>query len=384
MLRRVHERVLRLQNRIAKDDVDLVVLTDPDTIYYVSGFCGYLGIEFDRPTMVMVPRSGPCTLITPGLEAEMAGAMTWIKDIRPWMDGAGEEWAGILRDLLGGEERLTIGIELYKTPPVLTEWLRSEVTGASLVDITDILMAMRIVKRPEEIEVMRQAGRVAVAMCESAINTIGEGVPEYEVALAVINAGTRKAAEFLGQEDADRLFSPTIYNLQILQSGRDISMCHRRSSVRRIQRGDPVCLCFCGIANFKQFKLGFDRQVFVGTVRDEHARIYAVALRGQEAALETIRPGVPAEEVHKAANGVYREAGFEAAYRTGRGIGYSFLERPQLKDGDRTPLQTGMTLAVDGGITVPGEFSARVTDSIVVTETGYEFLTPYPKDLRVL
>ena len=43
-----------------------------------------------------------------------------------------------------------------------------------------------------------------------------------------------------------------------------------------------------------------------------------------------------------------------------------------------------MTFAVDGGITVPRQFGARVGDSIVVTDSGFDYLTPYPKDLRVL
>ena len=216
---------------------------------------------------------------------------------------------------------------------------------------------------------MRQAGQVAVAMAEAAEAVIGEGVPEYEVALAVIAGGTRRAAALL-DEGAERFFSPTIYNLQILQSGHDTCMVHRRSTVRRIQRGDPVYLCFCGIANFKLAKLGFDREYFVGAVTDEQARTYETTVAAQRAALETIRPGVPAEEVHRAASEVYREAGFAAGYRTGRAIGYSFLESPELKAGDQTPLRPGMTFAVDGGITVAGRYGTRVGDSIVVTETG--------------
>ena len=47
-------------------------------------------------------------------------------------------------------------------------------------------------------------------------------------------------------------------------------------------------------------------------------------------------------------------------------------------------LQPGMTLAVDGGITVKGEFGGRVGDSIVVTENGFDYLTPYPKELTVV
>src|SRR5690606_14339323 len=143
-------------------------------------------------------------------------------------------------------------------------------------------------------------------------------------------------------------------------------------------------LCFCGIANFKNYKLGFDREFFVGSVTDEQARIYETAVKAQEAALRAIRPGVPCEEVNAAAEEVYREAGFGAAYRTGRSIGCSFLEAPELKRGDGTPLAAGMSLAVDGGITVPQEFGGRVGDSVVVTETGFEYLTPYPKDIAII
>ena len=43
-----------------------------------------------------------------------------------------------------------------------------------------------MIKSPDEIAVMRQAGQVAVAMTQAAEEVIAEGVPEYEVALAVI------------------------------------------------------------------------------------------------------------------------------------------------------------------------------------------------------
>jgi Xaa-Pro aminopeptidase len=175
-----------------------------------------------------------------------------------------------------------------------------------------------------------------------------------------------------------------IHNLQILQTGPDLAMVHRRPTLRRLIKGDPVYMCFCPFTLFKQIKLGFDREYFVGSVSDEHARIYEIALKAQAAALHMIRPGVRAEEVHFASLEVYQSEGFGICYRTGRGVGYSYLERPEFKDGDRTVLQAGMTFAVDGGITIEGEFGARVGDSIVVTEDGFDYLTPYPKDLRIL
>jgi hypothetical protein len=47
-------------------------------------------------------------------------------------------------------------------------------------------------------------------------------------------------------------------------------------------------------------------------------------------------------------------------------------------------VKAGMTFAVDGGITVPGKFGARVGDSIVVTENGFEYLTNYPRELAIV
>jgi Xaa-Pro aminopeptidase len=175
-----------------------------------------------------------------------------------------------------------------------------------------------------------------------------------------------------------------IHNLQILQTGPDLAMVHRRPTIRRIVNGDPVYMCFCPFTLFKQIKLGFDREYFVAKVSDEHARIYEITLKAQAAALEMIRPGVRAEEVHFASLEVYQSEGFGICYRTGRGVGHSYLERPEFKEGDRTILQAGMTFAVDGGITIEGEFGARVGDSIVVTDDGFEYLTPYPKELRIL
>ena len=376
------QRTVELQRRMADRAVDAVLLSDPDSIYYLSGYWGYLGVEFGRPTLLWVPRMGDCTVITPLMESAMAREMTWIADVRSWEDGVAGEWRDPLDRLIGGR-RPALAIEQLQIPALVSEHLRAAHPGLEISDAAGLLGEQRMIKSPEELTVMRQAGQVAVAMVEAAEAVIGEGVPEYEVALAVIAGGTRKAAALLDQA-ADRFFSPTIYNLQVLQSGHDTCMVHRRSTVRRIQRGDPVYLCFCGIANFKLAKLGFDREYFVGFVTDEQARTYETTVAAQQAALETIRPGVPAEEPHRAATEVYREAGFAPGYRTGRAIGYSFLESPELKAGDETLLRPGMTFAVDGGITVAGRYGTRIGDSIVVTETGFEYLTPYPRDLRVL
>jgi Xaa-Pro aminopeptidase len=174
-----------------------------------------------------------------------------------------------------------------------------------------------------------------------------------------------------------------IHNLQIMQSGRDTTMVHRRASVRRMERGDPVYFCFCNMVEFKHYRLGFDRMFFIGEASEEAAHVQTTAVAAQQAALASIREGVVAEDVAAAANEVYQRAGFEPGYRTGRSIGVSYLEAPELKEGDKTVLKAGMTFAVDGGISVPGKGGGRIGDSIVVTKSGFEYLTDYPRGLLI-
>ena len=138
------------------------------------------------------------------------------------------------------------------------------------------------------------------------------------------------------------------------------------------------------MAQFKQYKLGFDRMFFIREISDEARYVQQAAIDAQQAAIAAIRPGVVAEDVAEAADEVYRERGYATGYRIGRSIGMSYLESPELKAGDKTILQPGMTFAVDGGISVNGKLGGRIGDSVVVTESGCDYLTQYSRDILIV
>jgi Xaa-Pro dipeptidase len=381
-------RTEELQRRMRDAGIDVFVLNDADSIFYFADYWDYLSMEFGRATLLIVPADDEPVLITPLMESEMARRMTWVRDVRPWMDGVDGEWTTPLLEALAKPGVRKIAVEWNKTHPAVHRVLAGAGVNGRVEDGWEVISRMRMIKTAPEIQTMREAGQVAVEMVKAGREAIAEGAYEYEVALAVIAGGTRKAAEILkAQGNSDPLnlfFSPTIYNLQILNSGQHTCLVHRRSTVRQLKRGDPIYLCFCGIANFKNMKLGFDRQFYVGHAPAEQARAYETTVKAQQAALGEMRPGAIAEDVNAAAVEVYRSNGYGPSYRTGRAIGFSFLEEPQLKVGDRTLLQPGMAFAVDGGITVPGEFGARIGDSVVITDNGFEYLTDYPRELTVL
>lgn len=378
------QRTLELQRHIEAEDIDALLITNVDSIYYYTAYWGDLGIDFGRPSMVVVPRAGDITLITWASELLMARAMTWVQNIGTYADGIGGEWRDALHKALGTNCQLRLAVERNDIPAVVANYLRDELHVSSFIDGTLIISRMRMVKSAEELDIIRQAGQVAVAMGIGGRDAIAAGVPEYEVSLAAMAAGTRKAAEIIAGEDINAFMTPMIHNLQSLQSGHFTSYTHMRPRVRRLERGDPVYMCFCNIAHFKQFKLGYDREYFVAEIRDQYVKPYETALQAQAAAFRELRPGNTCAAVHQAALEVYLSAGYGHSYRTGRALGISALEKPELKEDDDTILEPGMVFAVDGGVTLDDVFGARVGDTAIVTHDGHEIVTEYPREMTAL
>ena len=367
---------------MGKKGLDVALITDDDNVYYLTGYYDYLHMEFGRPTILIVPRDGPSLLITPTIDLNTAQSAARVDKIAAWNDGMGAEWRAELPAAVKGATR--IGIEPDHMPALVRRYVDELVGTQYLISITPILSEMRMIKSTQELQLARHAGQVANAMMDAGRAAIGDCVPEYEIAIATSQAGTRKAAELLTAHYDDADMSPNTHFLQIMASGETITKTHHRATTRIMRRGEPVFLCFCGMTNFHRFKLGFDRTFWIGEMMDpSQAAVYEVALASQQAALDALRPGVTAESVHAAYAEVIQGAGYEYPFRCGRATGFSFLETPQLVTGDTTTLQPGMVLAVDGSVAVDN-FRAQIGDSFIITQDGYEPVTEHPKTIDQL
>jgi len=374
------ERMRNFQKSLGDASIDVALITDDDNIYYLTGYYDYLHMEFGRPTILVVHSDGRTLLITPSIDYNAALEHARVDRIAAWNDGAGNEWREELPLAVKGA--VTTGIEPDHMPPLVRAYMESLVGAQTLKSVTPLLAEMRMIKSAEELRIARHAGMVANAMMQAGRSAIGDGVAEFEVALAISQAGTRKAAELLDAHYDDKDMSPNTHFLQIMASGETITKTHHRASTRIMKRGEPVFPCFCGMTNFHRFKLGFDRTFWIGEITDPgQAEVYETAVASQKAALAALRPGVTAESVHAAYAEVIRGAGYDYPFRCGRATGFSFLEKPQLVTGDETVLQPGMVLAVDGSVTVD-TFRAQVGDSFIITEDGYEPITDHPKSLQ--
>jgi len=207
MLAEAQSRTAVLQSQMQTQNIPFGVFTDESSIAYLAGFWGYLGIEFGRPTMMVVPAVGSPTVITPLMESEMVDAMTWVEDIRVWEDFGSKSWQAALAKVLGPNPE-SIWLELSTVPAIVRNYLDQDFSGVPLCDIAPVLGQQRTIKSVLEIEVKSQAGSIAGAMMQAAY-----------------------------------------------------------------KRADPVYFCFCNMAQFKQYKLGFDRMFHIGEITDQAAEV---------------------------------------------------------------------------------------------------------------
>lgn len=372
-----------LKTSLQKNNIDIAIITDDDSLYYFTGYFDYLHMSFGRPTLLLVPKDSDSVLITPLIDVHLVSKNCPVDTIITWNDGVGDEWREHLPKYI--KKNLNIGIEKFKISTLVLNYISSLTEEKFLSNITPTLDSIRMIKTKEELKIAKSAGKVAEAMMNAGKEAIGDNVPEYEVALATSQAGTRKAAEILKNEFDDSNMSPLIHFLQIMASGRDLPKTHHRASTKIIKEGDPVFLCFCGMTNFHKFKLGFDRTFWVKEIRDKsQIKTYETAVQSQKAALSVLGPGVKAEDVHAAYADAIQSAGYPyPTFRCGRATGFSMLEEPQLVSGNTTILQPGMVFAVDGSANEE-TFRAQVGDSFIITENGYDQITNFSKKIEDL
>jgi Xaa-Pro aminopeptidase len=129
----------------------------------------------------------------------------------------------------------------------------------------------------------------------------------------------------------------------------------------------------------------FGRTIYCGDPPEDYRDAYETMLEAQEAGRAAARTGAIARDVNAACRGPIEEAGLgeHFRHRMGHGIGMDVHERPFLSPEDETPIEAGMTFTDEPSIIIPGRFSLRIEDVIVVEEGGGRKLGSYPSALVV-
>jgi len=124
------------------------------------------------------------------------------------------------------------------------------------------------------------------------------------------------------------------------------------------------------------------RTVHLGKASGEEHLLYHAVLDAQLAAISVVRAGVTAGEVDRAARQELKRAKLDRffTHSTGHGVGMEVHEVPRLAAGNDAVLQPGMVITIEPGVYIPGKYGVRIEDMLLVTERGYEVLTPVGKE----
>ena len=371
------DRLLRLQASLRERGLDGILLLEPETVAYLTGFFHY---PSERPIMVFVPAQGDLTLAVPRLEADHAQGSA--RDVLEYEEfpGSPPAWDAVLGALLRrGLDGRRVGYEGSLGVAAFGR-LRAAVKG-ELVDAGDLVTALRMVKGPEEIALVRQAAAYSDRMVSAGVRYVLERGPEVSEA---------EVAEHVAQVLID-LFDRDGAALVFVRSAGGGLVCfgdhsawpHALPTLRRLGADHTLLLSLgCQVGGYAA---ECERTFFLRRPSADERRAHEAVQAAQRAARDAMRPGTPCDEPDRVARQVLEEAGYGAflRHRVGHGMGLRFHEPPWLARGDETPLPVGAVVSCEPGIYVPGHFGVRIADTVLIGADGPESLTGHPQDWRV-
>ncbi len=328
-------------------------------------FTGYRAMGLERLTMLVLPGKGTATLVVPAFEAPRVEARPEAFAVHPWEEA--EDPVQVVADLCGPSRRLAVGDQTWST---FLLGLQERLPRTAFVTASPLTRELRMRKGPEEVELLRRAGaavdRVVDRLDRHAFAGKSERRLAAEVAAMTVEEG-HEAATF-----------------SIVASGPNGASPHHEAGDRVIGEGDAVVLDFGG--RLAGYCSDTTRTFFVGEPPDRFLDAFAAVRAAQQAGVEAAAPGVPAEEVDRAARRVIAEAGYGDCFvhRTGHGIGLEEHEHPYVVEGNPERLEPGMAFSVEPGVYLPGEFGVRIEDVVVVAAAGAERLNLSSRDLHLV
>jgi Xaa-Pro aminopeptidase len=336
---------------------------------------------------LVVPARGDVFMFVPRLERDSAQAQPMIREGVSYFEYPGKEPPlTILADALQ-KKNLTKklladgdgypGFWGYEGPKL------SELFKSTEVQVTKLIQEMWKHKSAEEIALIRESavwGNLAHAKLQ-AYTRVGES--EIDISLRASADASREMLLALGPEYGGHSRGGWPTHAGFI-SGSNSALPHSMSWNRRIRRGDVLVTGATGVMDGYTSEL--ERTMIVGTPTAEQKKFFQVMLEAQTAGLESAGPGVLLAKVDAAVWRVFEKYKVtqHAQHHTGHHLGFEPHEAPFIDRNSAGEMEPGQVYSIEPGIYLPGKAGYRHSDTILITESGIEMITYYPRDLESL
>lgn len=277
----------------------------------------------------------------------------------------------IVNEIIKAHAIKTLGFEeQYATVAEYNRW-QKKLDGVELVPATKLLMDLRGVKEPEEIDCMIKAQRIAEKALTEVLDFIKPGVTEKEISAFLQYRMLCNGAEKMS-------FQP------IVVSGVNSSMPHGVPSDKKVKEGDFITMDFGCV--YGGYCSDMTRTVAVGCATEEMEKVYYTVLAAQKAGIAAAKAGVTGKSIHEAAAKVIADAGYGAyfGHGFGHGLGVEVHEGAGAAPTSDQLLPAGAVISAEPGIYIPGKFGVRIEDVIVLREDGCTDIMEAPRELIIL
>ncbi|MBI1350851.1 MAG: M24 family metallopeptidase [Actinomycetales bacterium] len=359
-------RLAAVQDLAARAGVDALLVAPGQDLQYLTG---YDAVPLERLTCLVVPASGPISLVLPRLERLAAEASPLGRlgvQLHPW--GELDDPYAMVASVLGPVDRVAVDNHMW-AEKVLA--LRAALPNAEQVLAGPHISELRMRKDEAEIGALLRAG--------AAIDRVHAAVP------SLLRPG--RTEREVGSDIADLILREGHVRVDfiIVGSGPNGASPHHEVSDRVLQPGDVVVVDIGGTMP-DGYRSDCTRTYALGSVPDGFAEQYAVLLEAQQAAVRHVAAGVSCESVDAAARDVLTAAGMGELFihRTGHGIGLDTHEDPYIVSGNARPLEPGMAFSVEPGFYVEGQYGARIEDIVIATADGPLVANQGPRELVIV
>ncbi len=358
-------RVAKARTALAAAGLAAMVVTGPENIFYLTGqqTPGYYMFQ-----ALVLPVEGDPVFIIRQLEYFNFVANTFIADAAIYQDN--EDPIAFLTKVLADKglqgKRVAIDKRGWFLPIVAYESMQQAL--GVIGDAAGIVESLRVVKSPLELDKLERAATYVDAGINAGAAAVRLGHSENDLVAAMMEAAIAAGSEYMGMEP-------------LVSSGPRSGVPHGTWKRRRLQPGDPVLLEMAGCHD--RYHAALMRTAWIGKPPAKAVEMMKVCLEALDVALAEIRPGVPCEVPHLAAQAVIDKAGYTDAFRKRLGYGMGISFAPDwgeggiigLNKGILRPLEPGMTFHLPPALRVYGQFTVGVSETIVVTETGFRQLS---------
>ncbi len=262
------------------------------------------------------------------------------------------------------------GFDAAQTTVAALDTMRKAVPGklrrSLFVAVGPLVAKLRQVKDADEIAKLRAAAALGCKLFERMLTFLQPGMTEIAVAAELEHQARLAGAEGMSFQT-------------IVASGERSALPHGQATQAKLPRRGFVTLDFGVLLD--GYCSDMTRTVHMGRARAEERAAYDAVLEAQEAGVAAVRAGAIASEVDEAARCVLRRAGLAEwfTHSTGHGVGLEIHEEPRIAIKRMEKLQAGMIVTIEPGIYMPGKFGVRIEDTVLVTRSGCEILTPSTK-----